>query len=203
MKRIAYLCLGGLLVACLMTARAGAQSLGDSARAARKQKPQQSAPKKVYDNDNLPRTEHISTVGPTQSAEAATADAASQPTPESATATPVAGSAPKPEAAPEGGEKDRQKQYDSWQKKIADQKDKIALAERELDVMQREYRLRAAAMYADVGNRLRNQTQWDKDDATYKTQVEQKKKEVDAAKQALTDLQEQARKAGVPARLRE
>jgi hypothetical protein len=69
--------------------------------------------------------------------------------------------------------------------------------------MQREYRLRAAAMYADVGNRLRNQTQWDKDDATYKTQVEQKKKEVDAAKQALTDLQEQARKAGVPARLRE
>ena len=60
--------------------------------------------------------------------------------------------------------------------KIATQKDQISLMSRELDVAQREYRLRAAAMYADAGNRLRNQTSWDKEDAQYKQQIAQKAK---------------------------
>ena len=69
--------------------------------------------------------------------------------------------------------------------------------------MQREYRLRAAAFYADAGNRLRNQGSWDKEDAQYKQQVAQKQNAVDDAKKALDDLKEQARKAGVPPRVRE
>ena len=54
-------------------------------------------------------------------------------------------------------------------------------------------------MYADAGNRLRNQGAWDKEDAQYKQQIDDKKKSLDDAKQELDDLREKARKAGVPA----
>jgi hypothetical protein len=92
---------------------------------------------------------------------------------------------------------------DEWKKTISDQKDQINLLSRELDVLQREYRLRAAAMYADVGNRLRNSSEWDKEDADYKQKIADKQKSLDEAKQKLDDMQEQARKAGVPSSARE
>ena len=83
------------------------------------------------------------------------------------------------------------------QKKLDEQNAKIAQLSRELDLDQREYRLRAAAFYSDAGNRLRNAAQWDKDDASYKTDIEAKQKALDDAKAALTGLQEEARKAGL------
>ena len=49
-------------------------------------------------------------------------------------------------------------------------------------------------MYADAGNRLRNATDWDKQDAQYKQQIADKQKALDDAKQRLDDLQEEARK---------
>jgi hypothetical protein len=58
-------------------------------------------------------------------------------------------------------------------------------------------------MYGDVGNRLRNETNWDKQDAQYKQQIADKQKALDDAKQKLEDMQEEARKAGVPASVRE
>jgi hypothetical protein len=67
-----------------------------------------------------------------------------------------------------------------------------------MDVMQREYRLRAAAFYADAGNRLRNAGSWDKEDTRYKQQLAEKQKTLDSAKEDLQDLRERARKAGVP-----
>ena len=88
--------------------------------------------------------------------------------------------------------------WKDWQGKLKTQKDSIDLASRELDVLQREYQLRAAAMYADAGNRIRNSAQWDKQDADYKQKIADKQKEVDDAKQKLDDMKEEARKAGVP-----
>ena len=93
--------------------------------------------------------------------------------------------------------------YKDWQKKISTQKDQVDLLARELDVVQREYRLRAAAFYADAGNRLRSSGSWDQEDAQYKQQIADKQKALDKAKEALDDLQEQARKAGVPSGMRE
>ena len=58
-------------------------------------------------------------------------------------------------------------------------------------------------MYADVGNRLRNSAEWDKQDAQYKQQIADKQKALDDAKQKLEDLREAARKAGVPSSVRE
>ena len=63
--------------------------------------------------------------------------------------------------------------------------------------------MRAAAFYADAGNRLRNSGTWDKEDATYKQQIDQKQKALADAKQQLDDMQEQARKSGVPSSMRE
>jgi Spy/CpxP family protein refolding chaperone len=54
-------------------------------------------------------------------------------------------------------------------------------------------------MYADVGNRLRNSGDWDKQDAQYKQQIADKQKALEEAKQKLEDIDEDARKAGVPA----
>jgi hypothetical protein len=181
----------------------------------------QPAPKRVFDNDNLPREEHISVVGnakaddspirTTEETPAASAigesdksAASDQPKGDDASgpdkAVPSNG---KLEVTPGQSADDRQKVYDQWKKRIADQKEAVDLASRELDVMQREYRLRAAAMYADAGNRLRNAGTWDKEDKTYKEQIEAKEKSVETAKQQLADLQEKARRAGVPAKDRD
>jgi hypothetical protein len=171
------------------------QSLGDYARTVRKEKKQ--AAVKQFDNENLPVDDKLSVVGGAPTA----GDQQSAPGVE-----PTAGaSADGKPAAIQPGEsgEDRQKTYDAWKDKIAGQKAKMDLAARELDVQQREYQLRAAAMYADAGNRLRNSGDWDKEDADYKKKIEEKKKAADEAKEQLENMQEDARKAGVPSSVRE
>ena len=61
MKRAAQILITFVLLA---VAAAGAQSLGDYARSVRKDKSTSTAASKHYDNDNLPKTEHLSIVGP-------------------------------------------------------------------------------------------------------------------------------------------
>ena len=58
-------------------------------------------------------------------------------------------------------------------------------------------------MYGDAGNRLRNSADWDKQDAQYKQQIADKQKALDDAKQKQDEMQEEARKAGVPSSVRE
>jgi hypothetical protein len=152
------------------------QSLGDAARAARKNKPESTSATRHYDNDNLPTNDGLSVVGPPPGGDASSA-------------------APKTAAA--NSPADHQKAADEWKDKLDKQREKIESLNHELDLEQREYRLRAAAMYADAGNRLRNAVQWDKDDAQYKSDVDGKQKALEAARQELSEMQEQARKAGL------
>lgn len=200
MKRIAHF----LTVAILMAAAASftsaqdsaqPQSLGDYARTVRKEKKQ--APTKQFDNDNLPADDKLSVVGGAPASGDQQTAPGVEPTPsQTADAKPAA---TQPGESPE----DRQKTYDAWKDKIAAQKEKTDLAARELDVQQREYELRAAAMYADAGNRLRSSGTWDKEDADYKKKIEEKKKAADEAKEQLENMQEEARKAGVPTSVRQ
>jgi len=159
-------------------------SLGDYARKVRKDPGTPKAKPKVFDNDNLPMEDKRSVVGPRTTADAGAAAPAENKD---------AGEKPA-----EDEQAKKQAVWKSWQDKLASQKDQIDLASRELDVLQREYQLRAAAMYADVGNRMRNSGPWDKEDADYKQKIADKTKAVEEAKQKLTDMQEEARKAGVP-----
>jgi hypothetical protein len=204
MKRIAFAFLAGIVLAGMLVTVSSAQDqpLGDYARSVRKDEKPASA--KKYDNDNLPATDNISVVG---NATDATGPEDANPAPDAKSEKPEDGAAAsKPEskdAVKKDAGADAEKPGDEWKKKIADQQGKIDLLSRELDVAQREYRLRAAAFYADAGNRLRNQGSWDKEDAQYKQDIAKKQKAVDDARKSLADLQEQARKAGVPAKLRE
>jgi hypothetical protein len=200
MKNMKQIAIGILLL--LAVSGAAAQSLGDYARTARKNKPQSNSATRHFDNDNLPVNDTLSVVGPPPPAEPTTTAANT-----GAGATTNAGQAagtgsPAPAAKanandPAAVAAERQKVADDWKKKLEKQQEKISSISRELDLERREYRLRAAAMYADAGNRLRNAAQWDKDDAQYKSDVDGKQKALDAARQELDQMQEQARKAGI------
>ena len=161
-------------------------SLGDYARKVHKD-PAAKARPKVYDNDNLPTEDKLSIVGAAPAAgNSATADS------KAADGKPA-----------DDDQAKKQAEWKTWQERLSGQKSSVDLASRELDVLQKEYQLRAAAMYADAGNRMRNATQWDKEDADFKQKIADKQKTVDDAKQKLDEMQEEARKAGVPAAMRE
>jgi hypothetical protein len=180
------------------------QSLGDYAKQIRKE-PDAKAKPKVFDNDNLPKSDKLSIVGAPaeppsdKSGEAKPEESTAEGTKAGAEAKPAADKttaqgttkAPDDEAA-------RQAAIKQWTDKLNAQKQQIDLLARELDVLQREYQIRAAAMYADAGNRLRNQGDWDKQDAQYKQQIADKQKSVEEAKQKLSDMQDEARRAGMP-----
>ncbi|MGD1023608.1 MAG: hypothetical protein ABR880_12555 [Candidatus Sulfotelmatobacter sp.] len=166
-------------------------SLGDYARKTHKD-PTAKAKPKVFDNDNLPTEDKLSVVGAPVAADAGNSTSANSDSKDAAPAT-----------KPEDDQSKKQAEWKSWQDKLATQKSALDLASRELDVLQKEYQLRAAAMYADVGNRLRNSGQWDKEDADFKQKIADKQKAVEDTKQKLDDMQEEARKAGVPAAMRE
>jgi hypothetical protein len=193
-------------------------SLGTYARQVRKD-PGTAQKKKVFDNDNLPVDDKLSIVGPTPastpssdaSADAKPADSAAPAADAKAStvgaaksddrALKITAKTPEEEAAAKDIEK--QAAMKQWADKIASQKDQSDLAARELDVLQREYQIRAAAMYADAGNRMRNSGDWDKQDTQYKQQIADKQKSIEEAKQKLDDMQEGARKAGVPSSVSE
>jgi cell division protein FtsL len=219
MKRITLLATVGIVAATLFGTFAMAQDapLGDYARQTRKQKDRKPPAGKTFDNDNLPRADKLSVVGqapaentdapaPATSGETATAG-------EDAKAAPAAGTKPADSSAGQTAEADKkpaedevahkQKMYKEWQTKIQAQQTEIDNLARELDLTNREYRLRAAAFYADAGNRLRNAESWDKEDSQFKEQIADKQKKLDDAKKQLEDLQQQARKAGVPSSMRE
>ena len=167
-------------------------SLGEYARQVRKD-PGTPTKAKVFDNDNLPRADKLSIVGkPVEGDNGAQPVAdASGDSKSAAPAADASGSkAPVSEADKEAAAK-------QWGDKLAAQQSQIDLLTRELDVATKEYQLKAAAMYADAGNRLRNSADWDKQDTQYKQQIADKQKALDDAKQKLDDMQEEARKAGV------
>lgn len=206
LKRIAYLGFGSLLLSGLcLSAVAQNQpsnsqdqsSLGDYARQIRKDggaAPAKARPK-VFDNDNLPVNDKLSVIGESGPAGAAPSSTESQAAPANAAASSANATA-KPKSPEQEAADKKAVEAKQWQDKITAQKDAVDLQSRELDVTQREYQLRAAAMYADAGNRMRNEAEWDKQDAQYKQQIADKQKALDDAKAKLDDIQENARKAG-------
>jgi hypothetical protein len=221
MKRMAWMAAGASLL--LAVSAAAAQSLGDVAREVRKEKEkaQQNTVSRHFDNDNLPTQTHLSVVGTetandaseggsqgseNQASEKQASDKSKEGQPgqdaSSPGSTPAEAKAPasdsKPPAESKSAAAENKSASDDWSKKLADQKARIEALSQELDVTQREYRLRAVAMYSDAGNRLRNSAEWDKDDAQYKKDIADKQAALDAAKQQLNDMQEQARQDGAP-----
>ena len=199
------------------------QSLGDYARAVKKNNPQaKSQPKTTYDNDNLPSGAALSVVGnsgapvsenlgdkdqdkdkaPDKSAKdiAGKKDDQNKDADNKALPDQTAEAKKKTEPQMKAGQSaaEREKAVAAWKQKVDEQKSKTDLLARELDVTQREYHLRSNAYNSDLSNRIRPSTDWQAEEAKFKQQITEKQKSLDEAKTKLTELQDQARKAGVP-----
>jgi hypothetical protein len=178
------------------------QSLGDYARSVRKDK-KPSTPKH-YDNDNLPVNDKLSVVGNAGASDSKSADAKTGNDDQAANNSGDKSADTKnAKSSADETPEEKQARYDKWKEKISAEKSETDAAAKELDLLQREYRLRAAAFYGDAGDRLRNSAEWDKENTQYQQQIADKQKLVDEAKQKLDELQEEARKAGVPSSVRE
>jgi len=186
-------------------AQSSQESLGDYARAVKRSKGAPATPdqKKVYDNDNMPTSSSISVVGSAPAAAAADATPAEPSKDASSTAQPAAGGDKKdeqkdPEIKAGQSASDRKEALDSWKEKLNAQSDKISGLSHELDLLQREYRVKSSEFYSNTANRAQNPTGFAKDDADYKQKIADKQKELDDAKAKLSEMQDDARKAGAP-----
>jgi len=191
--------IGVLILAGLLAGVAAAQSdsLADAARKHKQQQSGKPVAAKVYTNDNLPATETISTVG-------APASDAAAPTPTDGQTT-ADGSTPaaKDGAKPADETKTRQKTWEDWRDKIQKQKASVEQMQKENEEIDRQYKLTSGNYYNSAQQRLYDGAAMAKEDAAYKQQLEQKKKAIDDAKQKIDDLQEEARRAGVPSGYRD
>jgi chromosome segregation ATPase len=174
-----------LAVMSLFAAAAVAQqSLGDAARANRAKKHASATTK--LDDDNFARSAAPSS-GPAPKEDAASKDASK---------TDEKGGEAK-DSKKDAAEAQKQKN-DQIKGQIESQKKEIATLQREIDIAEREARLRAAAYYADAGVMLRDQAKFAEDSRKSQSEIDSKKQALSAAQEKLSDLQEQARKAGLP-----
>ena len=157
--------------------------VADAARKAREQQKTAPKPKKVYTDDDIkPRSSSGETGTPTGQAPGGTSG-----TPENAQGTNEG-------AAGEGGSKGEDAEK-SWRKRFADQRAKIAAAEKELDILQREAEKAQVQYYPDPQKALQQQnTRQDINEKNAK--IEQKKQEITNLKQQLSDLEDELRKSG-------
>jgi len=192
MRRIEFmLAVGTVIASFALGALAQSESLGDAARAARKQ-PRRPA-KMVYTNDNLPTTSSISVVGAPPVA-AAPQQPATKLSEDKAKSLEDKAKLPAKDGKPEEQKTAPSDQVTTDQ--LTDQKKKIADLEKDLDLLQREYKLQVADYYADAGTQLRDPKKWAEQETKFRTDIADRQKQVDEAKAQLQDMEEQARKAG-------
>lgn len=170
---VSALCLAGLPAVARPQDSSQQQTgdpVADAARKARQSKKDTTKPKKVYTDDDLKKG--------TPEPEAATSS-----TP--GTATDSTGQGTKAEEP--NGEA-------AWRAKFKDQHDRIAKAEKELDILQRELQKAQMEYYPDPQKAMKEQnSRAEVNDKTAK--IEAKRKEIEQLKQGLDDLEDQLRKA--------
>jgi hypothetical protein len=164
----------------------GQQQTGDPvADAARKAREQQKAapkPKKVYTDDDVKPATHSSEAG-------------------AVTGQPAGGA----QAAPDSGQgaangagtgtSGKDDAETTWKKRFQEQHNKIAAAEKELDILQRESEKAQVQYYNDPQKALQEQyTRKDINDKNAK--IDQKKQEIANLKQQLSDMEDELRKSG-------
>ncbi|HET8922304.1 MAG TPA: hypothetical protein VFN26_04830 [Candidatus Acidoferrum sp.] len=177
------LCLAGLTVnARQQSSSQSGDPVADAARKAREEKKNATKPKKVYTDDDVNKA---------APATASTTENSSG-TPATGAATAGGTGAPKTGDAEEKEDPNGEK---AWRRRFQEQHNKIAKAERELDILQREVDKAQTEYYADPQKALSEQnTRKDINDKTAKIQA--KKDEIQQLKQALDDMEAQLRKSG-------
>lgn len=182
--------LAGISAIAKQSQDSGAQqdvdAVADAARKAREQKRDAPKPKKVYTDDDLggggvrPAATTTPTTGTPATSEAKAA-ATSQT--EAATASPD-------KAA--GADKNDE---ETWRKKFREAHAKLADAEKELDILQREAQKAQVQYYSDPQKAMKEQYSR-KDVADKDAKIAAKKQEIDQMKQHISDMEDELRKAG-------
>jgi hypothetical protein len=148
--------------------------VADAARQSREAKKNAPKPHKVYTDDDV-----------------------SRPKPAPAT-TPAPGTAPAGTAAPaataSAADQDAKTEA-AWRQRFKNQRDKIARAEKELDILQREEEKSQIQYYPDPQKAM-NEQYTRKDINEKRDKIEAKRQEIAQLKQGLSDLEDDLRKAG-------
>lgn len=175
---------------------AGAQSVADVAKQSRaRQKANPNA--RVIDNDVIPSSIEISSSTPASTSSTPATASSEGKKDETSGKEEAAKDENKTEQEKSANAED-QKNIDAWKKQINEEKKEINQLTRELNVAQREAGLHNAVYYADAGAMLRDQAKFAEDSRKLQAEIDAKSQALTDAKQKLADLQEQARKAGVP-----
>jgi diacylglycerol kinase family enzyme len=153
-----------------------AQSLGEVARETRKT-PHPRA-KKVVTNDEIPSVDTMSTA------------------PASAKTNATAGAQGSEKAAAKAPEEQKKLEAELNSKFSAEQ-DKISLMERELKVAEQEFKQKQIAHMADANARVNNQQQYAEAERLDREDLAQKQEKLNAEREKLSGMQEEARHAGV------
>jgi hypothetical protein len=175
--------IAGIAVLARQQQDASAQSTGDpvadAARRAKDAKKDAPKPKKVFTNDDVKPSQPE----PPPEAPKSTSDAG--------TPAAAASSAPADATAPATDKNDET----TWRQRFASAHEKIALAEKELDILQREQEKSQVQYYADPQKALSEQyTRKDITDRDAK--IAAKKEEISKLKQDVSDLEDSLRKSG-------
>lgn len=162
--------------------------VADAARKAREEKQKKDAqkPKKVYTDDDIkpatpdkPAVQNATASGATNGAETAAGGA-------------QAADAKKPD---DDTQKEDPNSEKAWRKRFSEQHEKIAKAEKELEILQRELEKSSVQYYADPTKAMKEQnSRAEVNDKTAK--IETKKKEIAQLRQQLDDMEADLRKAG-------
>jgi len=155
-------------------------SLADAARKAREQKKEAPKPKKVFTNDDIAPAPATSAAQNQAANKGAQAQAAGK---ESAAAKDSG--APKQDPNGEA----------AWRKRFADQRTKIAKAQAELDVLQRELQKSQVQYYPDPQKAMQQQYSR-KDVNDTQAKIDAKKQEIAQLQQQLSDMEDQLKQSG-------
>lgn len=155
--------------------------VADAARKAREQQKTAPKPKHVFTDDDVRHSTDTGSATPAGGQNAGDAKAGDQKG-QGAQGTGAAGDKKDDPAT-------------TWRKRFADQRNKIASAEKELDVLQRELDKSQLQYYSDPQKAMQEQnSRQDINDKTAK--IDAKKQEIANLKQQLSDMEDELRKSG-------
>jgi len=164
--------------------------VADAARKAREAKKDAPKPKRVITDDDLKTSGPRSDVAPASAPVNATGATTT-------TAGQAAGGSAKAGNAAKTGEEPKEdpNSEKAWRARFKDAHDKIAKAEKELDILNRELEKAQVEYYPDPQKAMTQQNTR-ADVKEKQTKIDAKKKELDQLRQALSDLEDDLRKSG-------
>ena len=154
--------------------------LAAAARKAREQKKDQPKPARVFDNDNIPTQGGVSSVGSAPAGESTEGGATAEP----------GGTASSSKAAAPSGNDEK-----AWRERFARLRKKLEQDQADLEIMQRELGVLDVQYYNDpMKGMQQGYTRGDINEKTAK--IDEKKKQVEADQQALSDAEDELRRSG-------